>query len=209
MTVEIVREDGVLKTVGLAGRRQAELRLKLIGEESERHGEELLRYVADYFTRAGKPIRSSKTMLYGYWLIKFVTDKSGFLNIWEYAATATQFTEGAELALKYWREQHAVCARAGGQFTAPSPDQLVVVSQGVFEGDAVKAVRYPSPEHMSGWWMVTDRYNGDANSMRQEHMYHLTSRRPDLAPYIALPFGYRFDLTQHEDIWLDKEVLEE
>lgn len=208
MTVEIVREDGFLKTAGLASRRQAELRLKLIGEGSERLGEALLRYVADYVAGAGKPIRSSETMQYGYWLIKFVGDKSG-LNIWEYDPTATQFMEGAELALKYWRDQHDVCARAGAKFTPPRPDQLVVVSEGVFEGDAVKAVRYPSPEHMSGWWMVTDRYNGDANSMRQEHMYHLTSRRPDLAPYIALPFGYRFDLTQHEDIWLDKEVLEE
>lgn len=208
MTVEIMREDGFLKTAGLAGRRQAELRLKLIGEESERLGEALLRYIADYVAGAGKPIRSSETMQYGYWLIKFVGDKSG-LNIWEYDPTATQFMEGAELALKYWRDQHDVCARAGAKFTPPRPDQLVVVSEGVFEGDAVKAVRYPSPEHISGWWMVKDRYNGDANSMRQEHMYHLTSRRPDLAPYIALPFGYRFDLTQHEDIWLDKEVLEE
>lgn len=209
MKVEIARDNGVLKTAGLAHRRQAELRLKLIGEETERRGEALLRYVADYVAGGGKPIRSSETMLYGYWLIKFVGDESSFLDIWEYDATATQFREGAELALKYWREQHDVCARASANFAPPRPDQLVVVSDGVLEGDAIKAVRYPSPEHMSGWWMVTDRYNGDVNSMRQEHMYHLTARRPDLAPYIALPFGYRFDLTRHEDVWLDEEVLQE
>lgn len=32
----------------------------------------------------------------------------------------------------------------------PAPDQLVVMSEGVYEGDVVEGVRYPSPEHMSG-----------------------------------------------------------
>lgn len=209
MIIEIQRDDDVLKTMGLADRRQAELRLKILGEESAHQGETLLRYVGDHVAAARKPIRSSDTMMFGYWLIKFVAGPAGVLDVWEYDAMATNFREGAELALKYWREQHEVCVRAGARFTPPRPDQLVVVSEGVFEGDSVKAVRYPSPEHMSGWWMVTDRYTGDVNSMRQEHMYHLTSRRPDLVPYVALPFGYRFDLTHHEDIWLDKEALEE
>jgi hypothetical protein len=209
MIIEILRDDDVLKTTGLADRRQAELRLKILGEESAREGETLLRYVGHYVAGARKPIRSSDSMLFGYWLIKFVAGPAGLLDIWEHDATATNFREGAELALKYWREQHDVCARVSAAFAPPRPDQLVVVSEGVFEGDAVRAVRYPSPGHMSGWWMVTDRYNGDVNSMRQEHMYHLTSRRPDLASYIALPFGYRFDVTHHEDIWFDKEVLEE
>ena len=209
MIIEIQRDDDVLMTMGLAGRRQAELRLKILGEESVHQGETLLRYVGDYVAAARKPIRSSDTMMFGYWLIKFVAGPAGVLDVWEYDAMAKTFREGAELALKYWREQHEVCARTGARFTPPRPDQLVVVSEGVFEGDSVKAVRYPSPEHMSGWWMVTDRYTGEVNSMRQEHMYHLTYRRPDLVPYIALPFGYRFDLTHHEDIWLDKEALEE
>jgi len=208
MTVDITCIDGSLNTVGFASRRQPELALKLLGDASERDGRELLRYVTDSAAKTGKPIRSSETMLYGYWLIQFVAGRSGLLDIWEYDASATQFHEGAELALKYWREQHEVCARAAAPFTPPRPDQLVVVSDGVFEGDPVKAVRYPSPEHMSGWWMVTDRYDGDVSSMRREHLYHLTSRRPDLAPYIALPFGYRFDLTHHDDVWLDPEVLE-
>jgi hypothetical protein len=208
MKTKIARDNGFLKTVGLASRRQAELQLKIVGEETERGGEALLQYVADYIAGGGKPIRSAETILYGYWLLKFIGVESRFLSIWEYAATVTEFSEGAELALKYWREQHDLCERASADFAPPRPDQLVVISQGVLEGDAIKAVRYPSPEHMSGWWMVTERYNGDVNSMHREHMYHLTARRPDLAPYIALPFGYRFDLTRHEDVWFDEEVLE-
>ncbi len=209
MTVRITRDDAYLRTAGLASGRQAELRLRVADEKLIHEGEELLRYIGQYVASAEKPVRSSDTMLYGYWMIKFLTGRNGALDIWEYDATGTEFREGAELALQYWREQHDVCSRADAKFTPPRPNQLVVISDGVLEGDAVKAVRYPSPEHMSGWWIVTDRFNGDVKTMRQEHMYHLTSSRPDLAQYIALPFGFRFDLTYREDVWLDKEVLEQ
>jgi hypothetical protein len=43
--------------------------------------------------------------------------------------------------------------------------------------------------------------------MRNEHLYHVTSRRPDLARYVVLPFGFRLDLSNGERVWLDQEVL--
>jgi hypothetical protein len=85
-------------------------------------------------------------------------------------------------------------------------DRLVVVSDGVLESEPVEAVRYPSPEHMSGWWITTDRYNGDVQSLRTHHLYHLTAARPELAQYLALPYGFRFNLARGEDIWFDPEV---
>ncbi len=85
----------------------------------------------------------------------------------------------------------------------------MIVSDGVMEGDAVQGIRYPSPPHMSGWWITTDRYNGQIESLRNEHLYHVTAVRPDLARYVALPFGYRFDLATHEDVWFDANVASE
>lgn len=121
MSVEIVREDDVLKTKGLARHRQPELMLRIPGEESVREGEALLRFVADSVTGAGRSVRSSETMSYGYWLIKFVGDESGFLDIWEYDAAAAEFRAGAGLALEYWRAQHDVCARANAKFLPRGP----------------------------------------------------------------------------------------
>jgi hypothetical protein len=69
---------------------------------------------------------------------------------------------------------------------------MVVISDGVFDGDHVQGVRYPSPEHMSGWWITTDRYDGKVSSLKTIHAYHLTRERPDLAPFLALAVGYRF-----------------
>jgi len=51
----------------------------------------------------------------------------------------------------------------------------VVVTDGVFEGDPAEGVRYPS------------------------------ARRPDLARFLALPFGFRFT---GADAWLDPEVAD-
>ena len=72
----------------------------------------------------------------------------------------------------------------------------------------VQGVRYPSPDPMSGWWITTDQYDGDINSLKREHTSHVTAARPDLAKYLALPTGFRFDLSGREDVWLDEKVSE-
>jgi hypothetical protein len=124
---------------------------------------------------------------------------------WEYNAEATGFVRGANLTLRYWRDQHIVCKLHESEFNPPRPDQLTVISKGVLEGLPVKAVRYPSPIHMSGWWIVTDEYDQNIKSLKNEHTYHITAARPELAKYLALPQGFRFD-SLAQDAWLDHEV---
>jgi hypothetical protein len=170
--------------------------------------EEYLRYVARYVEDQSVTLKKGETLAYGYWLTRLEEADARTLEVWEYNREATHFVRGATLTLTYWRDQHEVCRRfAAGAFEPPRPDRLVVVSEGVFEGDAVQGVRYISPEHMSGWWITTDRYDGNVKSLKQEHLYHLTARRPDLAPYIALPYGFRFDFATREDVWFDEGVL--
>jgi len=48
---------------------------------------------------------------------------------------------------------------------------------------------------MSGWWLITEKYDGNIESLNHEHTYHVTAARPDLASFLALPYGFRFDLT--------------
>lgn len=91
-------------------------------------------------------------------------------------------------------------------------EQLVVISDGVFEGSLVEGTRYPSPEHMSGWWLTTEKYNGDVSTLRTEHFYHILEKRPDLVRYMALPYGFRFFQEgykqNNEDVWFDEKVVE-
>ena len=95
----------------------------------------------------------------------------------------------------------------GASFDPPDPERLTVVSAGVMEpGHPVQAVRYPWAEPMSGWMIVTERYDDNIESLVHHHTYHITAARPDLAKYMALPHGFRFDSTKGDHAWFDPEV---
>jgi hypothetical protein len=109
-------------------------------------------------------------------------------------------------------EQLELCKQHNVKPLIPTIDQMVVISEGVFEGDLTEGTRYPSPNHMSGWWITTDRYNGDSTSLRTEHLQHIVEKRSDLLKYLALPYGFRFfqrgykENTEH--VWFDQKVVE-
>jgi hypothetical protein len=85
---------------------------------------------------------------------------------------------------------------------------MVAVSEGVFEGRDVEAMRYPAPEHMSGWWTTTDLYDGNVESIRTEHAYHLVEHRPELVQYLALPPGFWLRTGSESGVF-DAELLED
>jgi hypothetical protein len=107
--------------------------------------------------------------------------------------------------------QQECCDHYGVQYQSVKQTQLVTISKGIYEGvSPVEGVRYPSPEHMSGWWLTTDEYNGNIDSLVTVHFQHIIEKRPELALYMALPFGYRFNLGgETEHVWFDQEVANE
>jgi hypothetical protein len=195
-----------IRTVGLAPVGHLELRAEVLDPELMGDAEEFLNYVTHYVTTSGKRICPGETMAYGYWLVKFERADDDTLETWEYTADASDFVKGANLTLRYWRDQHIICKLHGAEFRPPRPDKMTVVSAGVLEGAPVEGVRYPSPDHMSGWWITTDQYNGDIKTLKHQHTYHVTAARPELAKYLALPDGFRFNLSGIEDVWLDEKV---
>jgi hypothetical protein len=195
-----------LTTVGLIEFGHLEVRATVCDSELIRENEAFLHFVANYIVTSGNRIRLGETMLYGYWLVKFQDGGLHTLETWEYNANATEFIKGINLTLQYWREQHLLCQQYSADFRPPRPDKLTVISKGVLDGLPVQGVRYPSPSHMSGWWITTDQYDGNINSLIREHTYRVTAARPDLAKYLALPEGFRFDLSTREDIWRDENV---
>ena len=196
-----------VRTEGLRASGHQEISVEVDGgllEESER----FLKYVSAYLSNPGKHIKPGETMAYGYWLEKFQEAKQGNdLETWEYLADASSFERGGDLTLGYWRDQHYICDQQKVPFCPPGPDKLTVLSAGVVEGLPVQGIRYPSPDHMSGWWITTDFYDGNIKSLRHEHTYHVTAARPDLAKYLALPNGFRFNFSAAREIWFDEKVL--
>jgi hypothetical protein len=195
-----------IKTLGLNSVGQSEIRVEVLDPELMGEAEEFLNYVSHYVTTSRKRISPGETMAYGYWLVKFQGAGHNVLETWEYKADASDFVKGANLTLRYWRDQHVICKLHGTEFKPPRPDKLTVISDGVLEGAPVEGVRYPSPDHMSGWWITTDQYNGDIKTLKHQHTYHVTAARPELIKYLALPDGFRFNLSATEDVWLDEKV---
>lgn len=112
---------------------------------------------------------------------------------------------------KIQQEQMRCCEHYKANFLGATDNQLVVVSSGVLSpSKEVEGVRYPSPSHMSGWWLTTDEYDGDVNSLQTLHFQHIREKRPDLAIYMGLPFGYRFLLGGvDEHVWYDEVAANE
>ena len=208
MIMEITREGNAVWTKGLGHFGQRELLVTVASPDLVSEAEAFLRHVVGYLN-SGATIRPGETVTYGYWLTKFVEVENS-LEAWEYKADATEFVPGVTLTVTYWRDQHRTCERLRANFEPPRPDRLIVISAGVLEGDRdVQGVRYPSPDHMGGWWFTTSRFDGNMESLKTAHAYHVTAARPDLAHLIALPYGFRFDLSRGEDIWFDENVAAE
>ena len=107
--------------------------------------------------------------------------------------------------------QRECCENYGSAFLPSETNQLVVVSDGVLEGIThIEGVRYPSPIHMTGWWLTTDEYDGNIDSLKNIHYKHIMAKLPKVAMYLALSYGYRFLLLgEDEHVWFDEKVSSE
>ena len=203
----VVRDEAGVSTTNLPSLvpGQQNFRVQVDSDGLLREAEAFAHFVVAYLMRERRLIRDGETLGYGYWITKFVAASDKQLDTLELRPDGGEFVPGASLTLTYWRGQHAVCRASGAAFSPPRADRLVAVSAGVMEGDPTEGVRYPSPDHMSGWWFTTDRYDGNIRSLRVEHLYHVTAARPDLARLVALPYGYRF-LLDGVHVWFDQKV---
>ena len=183
-----------LQTAGLQEDGYSDIALDLSIADVESAGRELLQILADYQRDQGIAIKAGETVRHGYWVLLMTAGAGGILDVWELAADGSIYVRGAALALKYWIEQRAICEQSKVSFSPPSATQTAAISDGVMQGGLlVEGVRYPAPTQASGWFLTTERYTGDIKEMSVEHLYHVTAARPDLAKYLALPAGYRFE----------------
>jgi hypothetical protein len=207
MEVNVFNDGRTCQTSGLLGQIGCEVVATVDSALLQSECEEFVLYIARYLAD-GYVIRPGETVKYGYWLTKAELDDRGQLVFWECDPETMEFVFGVNAAVSYWRDQHGICQKVGAAFAPPRMDQMVVISEGVYEGDVVEGVRYPSPDHMSGWWLTTDRFNGDTGTLKTVCAYHVSARRPDLAKFLGLPFGYRFFSSQ-SDVWFDRKVAGE
>ena len=203
--IEINPESNHLVTKGLSSFNKLEVSL-LIKDKSIEQYTEVLEYLINYFIEYKPLIRNEQTIAYHSWLLKIVINNQ-LIYLYEVKKDGEGFIEGIDNAIGIINEQKLECVKYNVAPSFPTFSQMIIVSKGVLEGERIDAVRYPSPNHMTGWWLTTDQYDDDIKSLETLHYYHIAFKRPDIMKYLALPFGFRFLSGQEGEVWFDEEVL--
>lgn len=208
--VDIEVSESYLSTKGLTNFIGKEIRINL-GSHQQEDYVEVMRYMIDYIIGSHPTILENQTIGYYSWLLKFKINEQNQFDLYEVNADGSDFNRGCDLAITVIRSQSALCSKYGLIPMFPDFNQMVVISDGVYEGKDLEAIRYESPEHMSGWWLITDEYDNNIESLMTVHFHYVAFNRPDILKYLALPFDYRFlidngrvEISQdeEEDPWL-------
>ena len=204
--VKIYPQNQQLVTDGLCKAISFELRVATKSCSEEEYCR-LLNYLIDYVLDDQPQLVSGQTISYHSWLLKLQKISEFECELWEANRNGDDFKIGVEYALQVVRDQEEECKKHDVIPQFPTFSQNIVISKGVYEGLGVEAVRYPSPEHMTGWWITTDMYNDEVDTLTNVHYFHLAFQRPDILRYLALPFGYRFYMSKEEkDVWYDENT---
>ncbi|MGR3856644.1 immunity protein Imm33 domain-containing protein [Chryseobacterium indologenes] len=189
--IAIKSNDIYIYTEGLAPIIEKEIRLN-IGKENEKDYIEVIKYIIDYVVNENQIISDNQTIAYYSWALQFKIQDNSYLELFEISENGDNFNKGCDLTISIIRSQSEICSQCELIPVFPNFSQQIVISKGVYEGKDIEGIRYESPEHMSGWWLITDDYDDNIESLMTVHYYHVAFKRPDILKYLALPYGYRF-----------------
>lgn len=189
--IEISVNNNNVETKGLSSYLDKEIRVTM-GDNNQEDYINVIKYIVDYVTDNKPTISESQNIRYYSWLLQFRSDDQNYYDLYEVNADGSDFNRGCDTAISVIRKQSELCSHYGLPVQFPNFSQMVVISKGVYEGKDIEGIRYESPEHMSGWWLITDDYDDNIESLMTVHFHHVVFSRPDIVKYLALPFGYRF-----------------
>lgn len=183
-------------TVGLPRFGQQDLRVQVASDDLVEPSVVLLRVIAAYIKSQDRRIVDGETFQYGTWSIRLKDGPDGFLDAYDIDLVTGEFVLGASQAIACWESQQVICDRVDSEFEPARLGDYAAVTTGVLEGEPAIAVRYPPDrEGMTGWFFVASSWNGAPGSVRIEHLYTVAQKLPDALQFMALPPGYRVDLT--------------
>jgi len=197
---------GCLITEGLVENINYEIKVK-IGSFELNDYLYILKYLIDYIIEGNAIIKENQTVSFNSWVFKLVLAEKNVLEIYEFDKSCTAFVIGADFSLNILQSQMTMCNKYSSKFLFPRINQKIVISDGIRDEYPIEGVRYESPEHMSGWWLTSNLYDGNIVSLKQIELHELILMRPELIKYLALDNGFRFILDKNgEDVWFDKDI---
>lgn len=106
--------------------------------------------------------------------------------------------------------QEEICRKFGVQFVGCKLDQKVGISQNVKDGlRPINGMRINPEGDTCGWYIWAGEECSDSPDFFVPlHAKHIEEWAPLVLPYLALPPGWRFLITEvYEDVWEDPQLL--
>lgn len=201
--IEINVDDNIyVKTKGLDSYISKEIRVASGVNQLENYTE-VIKYIIDYIIDNKPVISEDQTIGYYSWLLKFTRVEENCYELYEAHLDGSGFKKGCDVAIEVVKQQSEMCRELNIIPLFPTFNQLIVISDGVYEGKDIEGIRYDSPQDESGWYLITDDYNDDITSLKAVHFYHVAFARPDILKYLAIPFGYRL-LMKKDNVIISK-----
>ncbi len=205
--INTIEKDGYICTAGLIGYGLSELRVSIKSDGYKSIITEIISAAASYACDQRVALNPGEKIALMSWIFE-IHDEEGFLELYELDSTGENFVKGAAFAAELVDAQTHICDEMSVSPLFSVTSQMVAVSDGVLLGESsIEGVRYPSPDHMSGWWITTGSYDGNINNLKTVHMGHVIASRNDVAAFLALPYGYRFRIDGETHVWFDDGAL--
>jgi hypothetical protein len=108
-------------------------------------------------------------------------------------------------------KQKEVCSRFGAPYAGCALNLKVGISRNVKDGvRPLNGLRIKPEGDTCGWYIwAGEKFSEESNFFVPLHASHLQEWAPLVLPYLGLPPGWRFLITeQYEDVWEDPQLLE-
>ncbi|BEU64308.1 immunity protein Imm33 domain-containing protein [Ralstonia pseudosolanacearum] len=118
----------------------------------------------------------------------------------------------ARMGIEMRDQQRAVCLQVGAPNVGCNLHQKVGISRNVKEGlRPLNGLRIQPEGDTTGWYIwAGEEFSEASDFFVPLHVVHLADWAPLVIPYLGLPPGWRFLLTEHyEDVWEDRELLKQ
>lgn len=108
--------------------------------------------------------------------------------------------------------QRDMCRRFGVEPSPPGQRTMIgFATSRPRHLEPLNALRHPISGTSNGWfvWRGSEIPQQDDCFFKPLHVEHLVDHAPELAPYLALPPGWRVLLAPgYEDVWYDDDLLD-
>lgn len=108
-------------------------------------------------------------------------------------------------------DQREICKKYAAEFCASSPTSKLGISKTVLTGAIpINGLRHPPANGTNGWYIwAGEEFSTDPDFFDPLHVSHIDECAPNVAKYLGLAPGWRFQIADgHEDVWFDETLLE-